>query len=236
MSNVDPQEIAKFEELAATWWDPEGQSKPLHQINPLRTAFVEQYCHGLAGLKAADIGCGGGLLSESMARAGAQVTAIDMAGASIEVAKLHALESNVSIDYQQITAEQLAENQAGQFDVVTCMEMIEHVPQPDSVIRSCSQLLKPGGWLFLSTLNRTMRSYLLAIVAAENLLKWLPKGTHDHSKFLKPSELLALTDQMDLNACAIRGIRYNPLFDRYSLCDDVSVNYLLACQKPEVHS
>lgn len=232
MSNVDPQEIAKFEELAATWWDPQGQSKPLHQINPLRTAFVEQHCEGLAGKKSADIGCGGGLLSESMALAGADVTAIDMAAASIEVAKLHALETSVTVDYQQITAEQLATQQAGQFDVVTCMEMLEHVPQPGSVIRSCAELLKPGGYLFLSTLNRTFRSYLLAIIGAEKILKWLPEGTHEHEKFIKPSELLAFTDQHSLKPIEMRGFRYNPLLDSFSLTEDVSVNYMVALRKP----
>lgn len=234
MQNVDPQEIAKFEELAATWWDPNGQSKPLHQINPLRTKFVETHLNGLANIKVADIGCGGGLLSESMARAGATVTAIDMAQASIDVAKLHALESQLSIDYQQTTAEALAQEHSGQFDAVTCMEMLEHVPEPSSVISACVQLLKPGGWLFLSTLNRTLRSYLLGIVAAEKLLKWLPEGTHDHNKFFKPSELLAFTDEHGLKPNGMKGLRYNPLFDRFSLCDDVSVNYLIALQKPEV--
>lgn len=237
MNNVDQQEISKFEALAATWWDPQGQSKPLHQINPLRSQFIELHSQGVAGKQLLDVGCGGGLLSESMARAGAQVTAIDMAAASIQVAKLHALESQLEINYQQQTAEQLASSlsesdQQHQFDVITCMEMLEHVPSPESVIAACNRMLKPGGWLFLSTLNRTKRSYLMAIVGAEQVLNWLPKGTHDFSKFIKPSELLAMTDNLGLVSRAISGLRYNPLSDHFRLHSDVSVNYMVACQKP----
>ncbi|MBW8190108.1 bifunctional 2-polyprenyl-6-hydroxyphenol methylase/3-demethylubiquinol 3-O-methyltransferase UbiG [Neiella marina] len=232
MNNVDQQEISKFEALAATWWDPQGQSKPLHQINPLRSQFIELHSQGVAGKQLLDVGCGGGLLSESMARAGAEVTAIDMAAASIQVAKLHALESQLTINYQQQTAEQLAAEQTATYDVITCMEMLEHVPSPQSVIAACEHMLKPGGWLFLSTLNRTKRSYLMAIVGAEQVLNWLPKGTHDHSKFIKPSELMAMTDELGLFSRAISGFRYNPLTDRFSLHSDVSVNYMVACQKP----
>ncbi|MCM2680837.1 bifunctional 2-polyprenyl-6-hydroxyphenol methylase/3-demethylubiquinol 3-O-methyltransferase UbiG [Echinimonas agarilytica] len=233
MSNVDLDEIAKFEALAATWWDPQGQSRPLHQINPLRTDFIQHNVGGLAGKQVADIGCGGGLLAESMAMAGANVTAIDMAEASIQVAKLHALESKLNIDYQQVTAEKLVANQAESFDVVTCMEMIEHVPDPASVIHACADLLKPGGWLILSTLNRTFKSRMLAIVAAENILKWLPKGTHDYDKFLKPSELLQYTDEKALQPKQMKGFRYNPIKDSFSIGNDVDVNYIVACYKPE---
>ncbi len=233
MTNVDPAEIEKFEALAATWWDPEGQSKPLHQINPLRTQFIENQVAGLADKQVMDIGCGGGLLAESMALAGVTVHAIDMASASIEVAKLHALDSGLTIDYQQQTAEQAAQQYPQTFDLITCMEMLEHVPEPSSVIEAANRMLKPGGWLVLSTLNRTVRSYLLAIVAVERLLKWLPAGTHEFSRCIKPAELLALTDQYELRVRAMQGIRYNPLNQTFSLADDVSVNYLVALQKPE---
>ena len=195
--NVDPVEIQKFSDLASRWWDLAGEFKPLHQINPLRTDYIQQHSGGLAGKKVLDVGCGGGILTESMARHGAQVTGIDMGEAPLEVARLHGLESGLSVDYQQTTAEQFAQSNSQQFDVVTCMEMLEHVPDPASVVNACSRLVKPGGQVFFSTLNRNIKSYLMAIVGAEYVLGLVPKGTHKHDKFIKPSELMAWIDDSD---------------------------------------
>ena len=189
VTNVDPQEIDKFSQLASRWWDPEGEFKPLHLINPLRLDFINQNTQGLFGKSVIDIGCGGGILAESMAKAGAEVTGLDMAQASLEVATLHGLESGAKVDYVCSTAEDFAAENAGKFDVVTCMEMLEHVPDPASVVSACAALAKPGGHVFFSTLNRNIKSYLMGIVGAEYVLRLVPKGTHDHSKFLKPSEL-----------------------------------------------
>ncbi len=230
MTNVDSTEIEKFDALAASWWDKQGQSKPLHDINPLRLDYIKQRCD-LSGKHVIDIGCGGGILSESLAKNGAAVTAIDMGEAALNVAKLHALEADLNIDYQHTTAEAMAEQQPHQFDVVTCLEMLEHVPDPDAIVAACARLVKPGGHLFFSTLNRHPKAYLLAVVGAEYLLNMLPKGTHDYKKFIKPAELAASCRQSGLTVSNITGLSYNPLFKQYKLGADVSVNYLMHCQK-----
>jgi len=229
-SNVDPNEVAKFEALANSWWDTEGESKPLHEINPLRLTFIESKCT-LNNKHIIDVGCGGGILSEALAKNGGQVTGIDMGAMPLNIAKLHALEAELSIDYQQITAEQKAHQAAEQFDIVTCMEMLEHVPDPVSVIKACAQLTKPGGDVFFSTLNRHPKAYLFAVVGAEYLLKMLPKGTHDYKRFIRPSEMASWCRQAGLEVSAITGLSYNPLTKSYSLGDDVKVNYLMHCRK-----
>jgi len=229
-SNVDPNEVAKFDALANSWWDQEGESKPLHQINPLRLGFIETRCK-LADKQVIDIGCGGGILTEALAKSGAHTTGIDMGELPLNIAKLHALEAGLSIHYQQITAEQKAQQAAQQFDVVTCMEMLEHVPDPISVIHACSDLVKPDGDVFLSTLNRHPKAYLFAIVGAEYMMKILPKGTHDYKRFIKPSEMAKWCRQAGLEVVDISGLSYNPLTQQYSLGDDVNVNYLVHCKK-----
>jgi 2-polyprenyl-6-hydroxyphenyl methylase/3-demethylubiquinone-9 3-methyltransferase len=229
--NVDNGEIAKFEELAHRWWDPHSEFKPLHDINPLRLGYINEYCGGLAGKKVVDIGCGGGILSESMAASDAEVTGIDMGETPLSVAKLHLLESGVNVDYRQTTAEHLASEMPGQFDVVTCMEMLEHVPDPASVIRACATLVKPNGHVFFSTINRNPKSYLFAIVGAEYLLRMLPKGTHDYAKFITPAELAGWARQADLQLNDLAGMTYNPFSKAYRLGKDVDVNYLMACQR-----
>ncbi|WP_416308671.1 bifunctional 2-polyprenyl-6-hydroxyphenol methylase/3-demethylubiquinol 3-O-methyltransferase UbiG [Neptunicella sp. SCSIO 80796] len=230
--NVDPAEIEKFSALASRWWDLEGEFKPLHQINPLRLDYIAGQANGLFGKTVLDVGCGGGILAESMARMGAKVTAIDMAKDSLSVAKLHGLESGVTVDYQHSTAEQYADQHAGQFDIVTCLEMLEHVPEPQSVVNACEKLVKPGGLVFFSTLNRNMKSWLMAIVAAEKIFKLVPDGTHQHDKFIKPSELLGWLDQTSLYAKNMTGLHMNPLSRQYYLSDhNVDVNYLMVCQK-----
>ncbi len=229
--NVDHNEINKFAALAARWWDPHSEFKPLHEINPLRLNYIDRRAH-LAGKRVVDIGCGGGILSEAMAQRGAQVMGIDMGEAPLAVARLHQHESGVNVDYQQITAEQLAHEAPASFDVVTCMEMLEHVPDPASVIQACSQLVKPNGHVFFSTINRNPKSFLFAIVGAEYLLNILPKGTHEYHKFIKPSELDAWARQASLVMRELTGMTYNPLTQRYSLGYDVAVNYLVHCQKP----
>ncbi len=229
--NVDLNEIKKFEDMASRWWDLEGEFKPLHQINPLRLNYVLDHANGLFGKKVLDVGCGGGILSESMAAQGAEVTGLDMGREPLEVARLHALESNIQVTYVQNTIEQHADDQPGSYDVITCMEMLEHVPDPLSVVRSCAKLVKPGGKVFFSTLNRNLQSYLFAIVGAEKLLKIVPEGTHDHEKFIKPSELLKMIDHSDLTALGITGLQYNPLTDTYKLGKRVDVNYIVHTQK-----
>lgn len=229
-SNVDPHEIAKFEALAHRWWDPESEFKPLHQINPLRLDYIDRRAP-LNGKKVLDVGCGGGILSESMAVRGADVTAIDMGETPLNVAKLHQHETGVKVDYRQITAEKLANEMPEQFDVVTCLEMLEHVPDPSSIISACSSLVKPGGQIFFSTLNRNPKSYLFAIVGAEYILQMLPKGTHDYSKFIKPSELDRWAREAGLNVLELTGMSYNPFTKDYSLGPDVNVNYLMHCAK-----
>ena len=223
--NFDPSEIAKFEELASRWWDTEGEFKPLHDINPLRLHYIDQRI-SLNGKRVLDVGCGGGILSESMARSGAKVTAIDMGKAPLSVASLHAMESELDIDYQQITVEELAEKMPGEFDLVTCMEMLEHVPDPSSVINACKTLVKPGNPVFMSTINRNPKSYLFAIVGAEYLLRMLPRGTHDYDKFIKPSELDEWSRACDLELKDITGLTYNPITKTYKLGPDVAVNYM----------
>lgn len=229
-TNVDPRELDKFAVLAARWWDQESEFKPLHDINPLRLKYIESRAQGLSGKKVLDVGCGGGILSESMARNGAIVTGIDMSAEPLNVARLHLYESALQIDYQQITAEALAESAAGSFDIVTCMEMLEHVPNPASVIQACQRLVKPNGHVFFSTLNRNLKAYLLAVVGAEYVLQLLPKGTHDYAKFIRPSELAAWAEQCDLTVKNFTGMGYNPLTKHYFLNDDVSVNYLVHTQ------
>lgn len=225
--NVDPNEIKKFEEMASRWWDLEGEFKPLHQINPLRLNYVQERINGLFGKKVLDVGCGGGILAESMAREGAQVTGLDMGKEPLEVARLHALETATKLDYIQSTIEEHAGQNPQAYDVVTCMEMLEHVPDPHSVIQSCAALVKPGGHVFFSTLNRNFKSYLFAIVGAEKLLKIVPEGTHDHEKFIRPSELMKMIDSTPLQEQGITGLQYNPLTDSYRLGNNVDVNYIV---------
>ncbi len=229
--NLDPQEISKFEELASRWWDPGSEFKPLHDINPLRLDYIDQRA-GLADKQVVDIGCGGGILAESMAARGATVTGIDMGTAPLNVARLHLLESGLQVDYRQMTAEALADEQAGSYDVVTCMEMLEHVPDPASVIRACHDLVKPGGHVFFSTINRNPKSYLFAIIGAEYLLRMLPKGTHEYSKFIRPSELHQWARQAGLGVEDISGMSYNPFTRIYSLGTDIDVNYLMYARRP----
>ena len=228
--NVDQAEIEKFSALAHKWWDKSSEFKPLHEINPLRIGFIEQYA-GIKGLTMLDVGCGGGILSEGLAERGAIVTGIDLAEKSLKVAKLHLFESGLTVNYQNIPVEQLATEQAETFDVVTCMEMLEHVPSPASIIEACARLVKPGGWVFFSTLNRNPKSYLLAVLGAEYVLNMLPRGTHEYKKFIKPSELARMTRAAGLNTVAITGMTYNPITDIYKLSDDTDVNYIVATQK-----
>ena len=228
--NFDPQEIAKFEELASRWWDPDSEFKPLHEINPLRLEYIDRRS-SLNGKTVVDVGCGGGILAESMALKGANVLGIDMGKAPLSVASLHKLESGAELDYQQITAEELADKEAGKYDIVTCMEMLEHVPDPASVIAACSKLVKPNGHVFFSTINRNPKSYLFAIVGAEYIMQMLPKGTHDYSKFIKPSELESWARDADLHLRELTGMSYNLLSKKYSLGHDVDVNYLMHTQK-----
>lgn len=231
-ANVDPSEIAKFEALADRWWDPTSEFKPLHDINPLRCNYIDERAP-LAGKVVLDVGCGGGILSEAMAQRGAQVTGIDMGQAPLSVAKLHALESGVTINYQQKPVEQLAAEQPAHYDIVTCLEMLEHVPSPASIIRACADLAKPGTNLFFSTINRNPKAYAFAIVGAEYLLKLLPKGTHEYSKFIRPAELAGWIREAGLSLENITGMTYNPLIKKYSLSNsDISVNYIVHARKP----
>ncbi|MDQ5770191.1 bifunctional 2-polyprenyl-6-hydroxyphenol methylase/3-demethylubiquinol 3-O-methyltransferase UbiG [Thiothrix subterranea] len=228
--NVDPNEIRKFEDLAWRWWDRDSEFKPLHDINPLRLNYIDDHAH-LQGKNVIDIGCGGGILAESMARRGAIVTGIDMGATPLEVAELHALESQVEVTYRQISAEAIATEAPEQFDVVTCMEMLEHVPDPASVIAACAALVKPGGDVFFSTLNRNPKAFALAIVGAEYVMNMLPKGTHEYAKFIKPSELERWARSVGLELRNIAGMTYNPLFQSYRLGKDVDVNYLMYFKK-----
>lgn len=229
--NADPAELAKFSDLAHRWWDPESEFRPLHQINPLRLGWIQSHC-ALAGKRVLDVGCGGGILADAMARVGAQVLGIDLATKALKVAKLHALEAGTpNVEYREASVESLATEQPARFDVVTCMEMLEHVPDPASVVRACAALVKPGGWVFFSTINRNPKAFVLAIVGAEYVLNLLPRGTHEYLKFIRPSELAAHCRAAGLVLCHSRGLQYNPLTQRYWMSDDTSVNYLFATQR-----
>lgn len=225
--NADPMELEKFSQLAHRWWDPNSEFKPLHEINPLRLNYIDQLA-GLKGKLVLDVGCGGGILSESMAARGANTTGIDLSDKALKVAKLHLLESGNQVDYRKITTETLAKEQPHHFDIVTCMEMLEHVPDPASVIQACADLTKPGGWIFFSTINRNPKSYLYAIIGAEYILKLLPRGTHEYAKFLKPSELARMARNAGLSDAKIIGMTYNPLTKVYALESDTDVNYIMA--------
>jgi 2-polyprenyl-6-hydroxyphenyl methylase/3-demethylubiquinone-9 3-methyltransferase len=230
--NVDNREIAKFNDIASRWWDPDGEFKPLHLLNPVRLTYISDELQGLFGKTVIDIGCGGGILAESMARSGAVVTGLDMASDSLDVARLHALESGVSVNYQQATAEDYAQQHGNQFDVVTCMEMLEHVPEPMSVIQACADLAKPGATLFFSTLNKTAKAYLLAIIGAEHVLRLVPKGTHEFSKFIRPSELMRFIEQAGLELVDATGLHFNPLNNSFKTGPGLDVNYIVVAKKP----
>ena len=231
MINADPQELAKFSDLAHRWWDADSEFRPLHQINPLRLDWIDSLVT-LAGKRVLDIGCGGGILSDSMARRGASVLGIDLASKPLKVAQLHALEAGTeNVDYREIAAETLAAEAPKSFDVVTCMEMLEHVPDPSSIVSACAALVKPGGWVFFSTINRNVKSFAFAIVAAEHILKLLPKGTHEYAKFIRPSQLAQWCRNSGLDLVDTQGMEYNPITRRYCLSANTSVNYLFACRK-----
>ena len=230
--NVDAAEVAKFDALASRWWDPEGEFRSLHEINPLRLDWIRQHVD-LQGKNVVDIGCGGGILAESMASVGATVSGIDMAEGPLAVARLHLVESQIAVDYRQATAEELAAEQAGQYDIVTCLEMLEHVPDPSLVIQSCAELVRPGGHVFFSTINRNAKAFLFAIVGAEYLLKLLPAGTHEYQKFIRPSELESWARRAGLALSASIGMHYNPVLKEYSLGPALDVNYLMHFQRPE---
>ena len=230
--NADPQELAKFSELAHRWWDPESEFRPLHQINPLRLDWIAGLVP-LAGKRVLDVGCGGGILSDSMARRGASVLGIDLASKPLKVAQLHAMEAGTAgVSYREVAAEALAAESPAAFDVVTCMEMLEHVPDPSSIVRACTTLVKPGGWVFFSTINRNPKAFLFAIVGAEHVLQLLPKGTHEYARFIRPSELTGWARDAGLDPQGMRGLEYNPFTRRYWLSADTSVNYMIACRKP----
>lgn len=228
--NADPQELAKFGDLAHRWWDPNSEFKPLHDINPLRLGWINRNC-GLRGKKAIDVGCGGGLLSEGMAALGAEVTGIDLGEKALGVARLHLYESGLKVDYRHISAEQMAADHPGAFDVVTCLEMLEHVPDPASTVRACAQLAKPGGDVFFSTINRNPKAYLFAVVGAEYVLNMLPRGTHDYARFLRPAELARHCREAGLGVVEVVGMSYNPISRTYSLGRDTSVNYLIRARR-----
>lgn len=229
--NADPAELQKFSALAHNWWDPTSEFRPLHEINPLRLNWINAH-QPLRGKSVLDIGCGGGILAESMARLGAKVKGIDLSEKALKVAELHGLESSVDIDYEMIAAEDLALREPDTYDVVTCMEMLEHVPDPSAIVQACAALVKPGGWLFFSTLNRNPKAYLFAVLGAEYILRLLPKGTHDYAKFITPAELAQFIRAAGLSISSLKGMTYNPLTRIYSLNQDTSVNYLAACRRP----
>ena len=230
-ANFDPAELAKFSALAHRWWDPTSEFRPLHEINPLRLAHIERLVGGIAGKRVVDVGCGGGILAEAMAAKGAEVLGIDLADKPLKVAALHRLESGANVEYRLVAAEQLAGEMPGAFDVVTCMEMVEHVPDPASTVAACARLAKPGGWVVFSTINRNPKSFLFAIVGAEYVLRLLPKGTHEYAKFVTPSELARHCRAAGLDVRDLTGMTYNPLTRVYSLGRDVDVNYLIAARK-----
>ncbi len=230
MANADPQELNKFGDLAHRWWDPNSEFKPLHDINPLRLGWIDRNC-GLKGRKIIDVGCGGGLLSEGMAALGAEVTGIDLGEKALGVAKLHLLESGLKVDYRHIAAEDMAKHEPASFDVVTCLEMLEHVPDPASIVRACAQMVKPGGTVFFSTISRNPKAYLFAVIGAEYILNMLPRGTHDYARFLRPAELARLCREAGLSVAEVVGMSYNPLVRTYSLGSDTSVNYLIRARR-----
>ena len=230
MINADPHELQKFSELAHRWWDPNAEFKPLHELNPVRLDWIDALAH-LPGKRALDIGCGGGILSESMAVRGAKVKGVDLSSSALGVADLHSLESGVEVEYEEIAAEALAAREPGSYDVVTCMEMLEHVPDPAAIVQACATLVKPGGWVFFSTLNRNAKAYLFAVIGAEYIARMLPRGTHDYARFIKPSELAQYVRSAHLDIVEIKGITYRPLSKRFSLSDDSSINYLMACRR-----
>ena len=230
-ANVDPAELAKFSALAHRWWDPTSEFRPLHEINPLRLAHIERLASGLAGKRILDVGCGGGILAEAMAGAGAQVTGIDLADKPLKVAMLHGMETGERVTYRLVSAEALADEAPAAFDVVTCMELLEHVPDPASTVAACARLAKPGGWIFFSTINRNPKSFLFAIVGAEYVMRLLPRGTHEYARFIRPSELAGHCRAAGLATTDLTGMTYNPLAKTYALGRDVGVNYLLGCRK-----
>jgi len=230
MTNADPHELNKFGDLAHRWWDPNSEFKPLHDINPLRLGWIDRHC-GLKGKKVIDVGCGGGLLSEGMAALGANVTGIDLGDKALGVAKLHLLESGLKVDYRHIAAEDMAQAEPASFDVVTCLEMLEHVPDPASIVRACAQMAKPGGTVFFSTISRNPKAYLFAVIGAEYILNMLPRGTHDYARFLRPAELARLCREAGLSVAEIVGMSFNPLARTYSLGSDTSVNYLIRARR-----
>lgn len=229
MINVDPVELEKFSQLAHRWWDPNSEFKPLHEINPLRLDYIDRAA-GLSGKTILDVGCGGGILSEAMAARGARVTGIDMGEKPLKIAQLHLLESGLEVDYRKIAVENLATEQPQGYDIITCMEMLEHVPDPSSIVNACGRLLKPGGWCFLSTINRNPKSYLFAVVGAEYILRLLPRGTHDYSKFITPAELGRFCRNAGLSTDRVTGMTYNPFSRQYALAADTSVNYILSAR------
>jgi 2-polyprenyl-6-hydroxyphenyl methylase/3-demethylubiquinone-9 3-methyltransferase len=230
-TNVDPHELQKFSELAYRWWDANAEFKPLHDLNPVRLDWIDNHAH-LSGKRVLDIGCGGGILSESMAVRGATVKGIDLSTNALGVADLHSLESGVEVAYEEIAAEAIAAREPGTYDVVTCMEMLEHVPSPAAIVQACSTLVKPGGWVFFSTLNRNAKAYLFAVIGAEYIARMLPRGTHDYARFIKPSELAQFARTAQLDITEIKGITYRPLSKRFDLSEDTSINYLMACRRP----
>jgi 2-polyprenyl-6-hydroxyphenyl methylase / 3-demethylubiquinone-9 3-methyltransferase len=230
MTNVDPHELQKFSEMAHRWWDPNAEFKPLHELNPVRLEWIDAHAH-LMGKRALDIGCGGGILSESMSLRGARVKGIDLATSALGVADLHSLESGVEVEYEEIAAEALAAREPATYDIVTCMEMLEHVPSPAAIVEACATLVKPGGWVFFSTLNRNAKAYLFAVIGAEYIARMLPRGTHDYARFIKPSELGGFARAARLDVVEIKGITYRPFSKRFALSDDTSINYLMACRR-----
>ncbi|BBO60075.1 bifunctional 2-polyprenyl-6-hydroxyphenol methylase/3-demethylubiquinol 3-O-methyltransferase UbiG [Mycoavidus sp. B2-EB] len=230
MINADPHELRKFSALAHRWWDPSAEFKPLHQLNPLRLEWINSYAQ-LNGKRILDVGCGGGILAESMAQLNAQVKGIDLASDTLNAAELHRLESGVTLDYEEISAEALALREPGAYDVVTCMEMLEHVPDPGAIVTACAKLVKPGGWVFFSTLNRNLRAYLFAIIAAEYIARMLPRGTHDYARFIRPAELSAYVRAAGLRLHAFKGVSYAPISQRFTLSNDTRINYMLACMR-----
>jgi 2-polyprenyl-6-hydroxyphenyl methylase/3-demethylubiquinone-9 3-methyltransferase len=230
MTNADPRELQKFSDLAHRWWDPRAEFKPLHDLNPLRLDWIDAHAQ-LAGKRVLDIGCGGGILSESMASRGAEVKGIDLSASALGVADLHSLESGITVAYEEISAEALAIREPGTYDVVTCMELLEHVPDPSATVAACATLVKPGGWVFFSTLNRNLKAYLFAVVGAEYIARMLPRGTHDYARFIRPAELAGAARRADLRPLEFKGLTYHPLRQNFVLSNDTSINYMLACTR-----